>query len=184
MVDRLVLFYLGGHPDHRGRYLAEILQQDDLWFEITHDYIQWLFPNDAFSRVTPDAPTLNAEVREHFVSDTIIRSHVLASYRRFVAFLGVVSTPAGLEKAENWQQRKKDWFTEETHNCMRITRVLKCLCSIEMTNEANELFGFIEQLCREENDCGLSENTHAYWSSAVAPQGAAVRRPRRRRGRS
>ena len=183
MVDRLVLFYLGGHPDHRGRFLAEILQKDDFWFEVTHDHIQWLFPNDTFSRVVPDAPTLTAEVREYFVSDTIIRSHILASYRRFIAFLGLSESTAGLVKAENWAQRKGEWFTEETHNCMRITRVLKCLCAIEMLSEANQLFACIESLCSQEEDCGLSPKTREYWRSAVAQQGAAVRRPRLRRGR-
>ncbi len=43
-MNRLLAFCYGSHPDHRGRMLAEILKQDDLWFELTHDCIQWLFP--------------------------------------------------------------------------------------------------------------------------------------------
>ena len=44
-MSQLLRFYSGSHPDHRGRMLAEILKQDDLWLELTHDYIQWLFPS-------------------------------------------------------------------------------------------------------------------------------------------
>lgn len=36
-MNRLLGFYYGGFPDHRGRFLAEITRQDDLWLEVTHD---------------------------------------------------------------------------------------------------------------------------------------------------
>lgn len=42
---RLVLFTLGEGTDHRGRLIIQ-----DVWafpdeaFEVTHDYVQWLFP--------------------------------------------------------------------------------------------------------------------------------------------
>jgi hypothetical protein len=42
-MNQLLAFYLGTGPDHRGRTLAEILRQDDLWFEITHDSFNGCF---------------------------------------------------------------------------------------------------------------------------------------------
>jgi len=183
MADPLVLFYFGSHPDHRGRYLSEILEQDDLWFEVTHDHIQWLFPNADFSRVAPDAPTLTGEVRAIFVSDSLIRAHSTASYIRMLAFLGLRRTEGGVAKAENWPHRKKDWFTEDTHNSWRITRVLKFLCAIEMRKQAEEFAACLCRLCAEEQDCGISPDTKRYWREAIAQQQVPVGRPRLRRGR-
>lgn len=36
----LVQFYRGTHPDDQGRFLVDILRQDDDWLERTHDNIQ------------------------------------------------------------------------------------------------------------------------------------------------
>jgi hypothetical protein len=35
-MNKLLAFYSGGAPDDRGRLLAEITRQDDLWLEVTH----------------------------------------------------------------------------------------------------------------------------------------------------
>ena len=58
-MNQLLAFYLGTGTDHRGRTLAEILRQDDLWFEITHDFIQWLFPLNELSRASLHAPLVD-----------------------------------------------------------------------------------------------------------------------------
>ena len=54
----LVAFNLGEAPDHRGRFVGEILQQDDDWLEATHDYIQWLFPLREPSQAVPGSPVV------------------------------------------------------------------------------------------------------------------------------
>ena len=43
-VNRIIGFYSGTEPDHRGRYLHEIQRWSDDQLEKVHDYIQWLFP--------------------------------------------------------------------------------------------------------------------------------------------
>jgi hypothetical protein len=78
----LVLFYLGSHPDYRGRYLAEILSQSDDWLEYTHDYIQWLFPNKRLSGVLPNAPLLDKAMIELFCNDSLLQDHLQASLNR------------------------------------------------------------------------------------------------------
>lgn len=47
-MNQLLSFYYGSHPDHRGRMLAEIVQQDDDGIEQAHDFIQWLFLSEIF----------------------------------------------------------------------------------------------------------------------------------------
>lgn len=100
-MNRLILFYLASHPDNRGRFLSEILEQDDFWLESCHDYIQWLFPTREFSRVTPDAPTISKEVEEAFVGDELLQNHLRASYRRILSFYGLTVSGTKIVRAEN-----------------------------------------------------------------------------------
>jgi len=72
MNSPLVMFYLGSHPDHRGWLLSEILDQDDLWLEATHDFIQWLFPNREPSRVNAHAPILTSGVIAAFLEASAV----------------------------------------------------------------------------------------------------------------
>ena len=65
-MNPLLAFYLGSHPDDRGRMLDEILRQDDFWLEVTHDYVQWLFPLDEVSRANARAPLVDGPTRDHF----------------------------------------------------------------------------------------------------------------------
>ncbi len=88
-MNPLILFYIGSHSDSRGRFLSEILEQDDVWFEVTHDYIQWLFPTKEKSRVTPGAPTITKEIKDEFLNDEILRSHLRASFNRILEFYGL-----------------------------------------------------------------------------------------------
>jgi hypothetical protein len=166
-VNPLILFYLGSHPDDQGRFLSDILQQDDLWFEICHDYIQWLFPNKLASRVTPDAPTINSAVEKAFLEDDLLRNHLTASFHRMLSFYGLKRTEEEIAKAENWNSGKGNWFTQNSHNNLRITRILKCLMTLGLKSEAVK---FHEALCRlqqSESDCGIDAKAYKFWAEAV-----------------
>jgi hypothetical protein len=82
----LLAFYLGTHPDHRGRLLAEILRQDDDWLESTHDFIQWLFPLPEASGAWPGAPRLDRDTQQTFLGDELLRRHQRAAYLRMLGF--------------------------------------------------------------------------------------------------
>ena len=166
-MNPLILFYIGSHPDSRGRLLAEILEQDDYWFEATHDYIQWLFPNEDKSRVTPMAPTITKEIKVEFHKDEILQQHLKASFCRMLAFYGLAKTVNGVEKSANWETRKLNWFTKDTHNNLRITRILKCLCSLGLKDEAKQLYNELVVLTSREQDCGIGQAAKQYWSEAI-----------------
>ena len=72
-MNQLLAFYHGTGTDHRGRTLAEILRQDDLWFEITHDFIQWLFPLNELSRASLHAPLVDGATLHAFQADPLLR---------------------------------------------------------------------------------------------------------------
>ena len=148
--------------------LAEMLKQDDHWLEVCHNYIQWLFPTKEFSRVTPDAPILDKQTIEAFRMDELLRNHLRAALIRILGFYGLKLTPAGVIKGPNWEARKSNWFTENTHNSLRITRILKCLNSLGLEIEAKAFQSGLRLLCASEPDCGIDKIAMQFWLHAVS----------------
>lgn len=169
-MNALLTFYVGGTPDARGRLLAEITRQDDDWLEMTHDYIQWLFPLEEPSRVTPWAPTVTREVREAFHQDELLRRHLKASFLRMLRFYGLAYRDGQIAQGTNWQERKHDWFTEPTHNNLRITRILKSLALLGLRPLAEDFLGALDSLRVTEPDCGVGEKAFRYWRAALVPE--------------
>jgi len=164
----LLAFYLGSHPDDRGRMLAEILRQDALWLELTHDYIQWLFPLPEPSRVNKEAPLVDAATSTLFRQDALLRRHLMASYLRMLSFYGLKRDADGaVVKAPNWNERKSDWFTDNSHNSLRITRILKCLMLLGLAVEAGHFQRALAKLCVEELDAGVNATSQAFWRQSV-----------------
>ena len=167
-MNRLIGFYLGSHPDDQRRMLAEVLRQDDLWLERTHDYIQWLFPLAEPSRVNPDAPLVDAATAATFRQDALLRRHLMASYLRMLNFYGLRREADGaVVKGPNWNERKTDWFTDDSHNSLRITRILKCLKLLGLEEEARHFQRALATLCVEEPDAGINSTSQAFWRQSV-----------------
>lgn len=166
-MSQLLRFYIGSHPDHQGRMLAEILRQDDLWLELTHDYIQWLFPLADLSRASSHAPLLDKTTVEAFATDEVLRQHMRAAFVRMLRFYGLKASPAGVHKTENWHERKAEWFLEPTHNSLRLTRMMKSLVALGFRWEALALQGALLTLCATEQDCGIDATAQQFWREAV-----------------
>ena len=166
-MSQLLRFYSGSHPDHRGRMLAEILRQDDDWLELTHDYIQWLFPLPDLSRASSNAPLLDAATVEAFKQDDSLRNHMRAAFVRMLAFYGMRVTREGVTKAANWNARKAEWFTTNTHNSLRLTRMLKSLHALGFTWEACALYSTLDALCTNEPGCGIDATARRFWKEAI-----------------
>ena len=164
----LLAFYLGSHPDHRGRMLAEIVRQDDDWLEFTHDYIQWLFPLTEHSRVTPGAPILLPADLKAFRSDPLLRDHMLVAFRRMLSFYGLTLGNGRVSKSPNWALRHRNWFTEPTHNNLRITRILKSLMLLGLETEARAFHACLRELCTTEVECAVPAASQAFWAQAVS----------------
>ena len=166
-MSQLLRFYCGTHPDHRGRMLAEILRQDDDWLEITHDYIQWLFPLADLSRASRNAPLLDVATVEAFKHDESLRSHMRAAFIRMLAFFGLSVNREGIKKDATWDARKTEWFTTNTHNSLRLTRMLKSLQALGFVWEAAELQRALLELCVTEPDCGIDATARQFWKDAL-----------------
>ena len=147
--------------------LAEVLKQDDDWLEMTHDYIQWLFPLADLSRATLNAPLLDGATIDAFRTDEQLRNHMRASFVRMLQFFGLGISRDGITKASNWDNRKKEWFTTNTHNSLRLTRMLKSLNALGFTWEARTLQCALEGLCTTEPDCGIDATSRRFWKEAI-----------------
>ena len=166
-MNALVQFYRGTHPDDQGRYLADILRQDDVWLERTHDYIQWVFPTRERSMFTPAAPITDGEVQQEFDQDAALREQLRVSFHRILAFYGLEYAESEIRKSGNWDICKHNWFRQETHNNLRITRILKCLTILGLGKEADDFYAALLKLRETERDCGVGGTAFRFWAEAV-----------------
>ena len=87
--SRIIAFYSGTEPDHRGRYLHEIQQWPDDQLEAVHDYIQWLFPLPEPSGFNLAAPVLNRESIQEFRTRPEFQEKLRVSFLRMMNFYGL-----------------------------------------------------------------------------------------------
>ena len=98
----------------------------------------------------------------------MLRQHLLASYQRMLAFFGLRRLPAGdVVKSPAWDERKREWFTHDSHNSLRITRMLKSLALLGLEDEALAFQRALADLCASEKDCQVNKTSQAFWQEAV-----------------
>lgn len=167
MHHQLVAFYLGTAPDSEGRMLAGILGQDDHWLERTHNYVQWLFPLTEPSRWNPYAPLVDDAAAQAFRATQELRANFMAAHVRMLAFYGLQRAPDGtVSTAPNWAARKQ-WFTRDGHNSLRLTRIIKSLVLLGLEDDARALQRALADLCVTEPECGITSTTRGYWRDAL-----------------
>jgi len=171
-MTQLLYFYYGGHPDHRGRTLAEILRQDNHWLEYTHDYIQWLFPLETPSLANRNAPLLTRRDIQTFHEDQLLRRHMTASFHRMLNFFGLEWSGDSVEKGENWAMRRREWFDVDTHNSLRISRMIESMYMLSLGQCAGAFASEVLTLCEEESQCGISAKSQGIWLSLHSKYGA------------
>jgi hypothetical protein len=165
----LVGFYRGD-PDDAGRTLELILSWDDETLEDCHDYIQWLFPLTERSAANPAAPTLTPEEIDAFRSEPELRSGLLRSFRRMLAFYGLEveqeETPEPTVRVSASFREQGIWLSRP-HNFLRLTRILRSLCLLGLPAHARALFGALSHIY-DEHRGRIGERTYGYWIAAVA----------------
>lgn len=137
--------------------LAEVLRQDDDWFDACHNYIQWLFPTREYSRVTPDAPVLEMVTIDAFLSDSLLRQHLRAAFNRILSFYGLAPTASGIVKRLNWGERKSNW----------LTRTLKSLFALGLEADAKAFQSALKHLYETEADRGVALVSVKFWMDAL-----------------
>ncbi|XP_073463592.1 uncharacterized protein [Aquarana catesbeiana] len=96
--------------------------------ESNHSYIQWLFPLREPGMNNRAKPLTEKEMEE-MKKDEAVMQRLLQSYKLMLGFYGIelVDSKTGkVARADNWKERFSNLNTN-THNNLKITRILKCL---------------------------------------------------------
>lgn len=171
--DPIVTFYLGRSKDSESRGLEEIWEWDNRELERTHEYIQWLFPLPNRSQFNPGAPTLTPETIDAFRNNDELRKRLRTSLQIMLKFYGLKSLVAEdgsieILRAPDFNARRLEWLTTGNHNFLRLTRILKSLRILGLSNWANALLACLEEICRAESG-KIGAETFAYWKAAANP---------------
>ena len=175
--SRIIGFYNGPQPDHRGRYLHEIQRWPDDQLESVHDYIQWLFPLPERSGFNAAAPVLTRECIQEFRSRPDLQQNLLASFLRLANFYGFtvrVGKHITVTRAPNFAAKATGWLSPGNHNHLRITRILRCLTVLGLEAEAKAFLECLAEIYEDEQNKPLpaiSDETMLYWREAVGNAG-------------
>jgi hypothetical protein len=172
--SRIIGFYSGTEPDHRGRYVHEIQLWADDQLECVHDYVQWLFPLTEPSGFNTAAPVLTRESVQEFRTRPELQQQLRSSFLRMMTFYGFEARSGDditLTRAPNFAAKAAGWLSPSNHNHLRITRILRCLTVLGLEAEAKAFFGCLSEIYENEQNKpvpAISDETMLYWKEAVA----------------
>jgi hypothetical protein len=175
MNSRIIGFYGGTGPDHRGRYLHEIQQWDDDQLETVHDYIQWLFPLPEPSGFNAAAPILTRESMQEFLTRPELQQKLRVSLLLMLNFYGLEARSGGqvtVTRSPNFATKATGWLSPGNHNHLRITRILRCLTLLGLEAEAKAFCDCLSEIYEDDQNKPLpvlSDETMLYWRRAVEP---------------
>ncbi|KAL2069803.1 hypothetical protein VTL71DRAFT_14482 [Oculimacula yallundae] len=163
----IITFYEGTDPDHRGRYLSDILTWNSSKLESAHDYIQIVFPLPEESGVQFSAPTINRQVFDAFRARPELRDRLRDSFKKILWFYGfeLIGSENGskVQKGSNWGDYFKHWDVQFDHNHLRITRIIRCLRVLGLEHEAQSFYTALES-----NVQRVSPRSRDYWRRAAS----------------
>jgi len=166
-MSQIVEFYAERGADGAGRTLRELWSWDDEELELTHDFIQWLFPLPEPSRFNPDAPLLSDADIAAFKASDALRVNLRRSFDRIMRFLGLQVTEQGeVVEGPNFAERVPDAWESPNHNWLRITRILRCLKLCGLHDESQQLFRRLETL-QSSGKYPIDAETSWYWKNAA-----------------
>lgn len=161
---QVVEFYRGERGNQNGDKLEDILKWTNGQLEMDHDYVQWMFPSNEMSMLNGEAPTLAKHESDIFKADPALQAKVKESLVRFLEFLDFKLTEDGETVKVDPKDENIPWWLRGAfnHNCLRMTRLLKCLRLTGLDRYAVAVYD-----CLREFKDKVSTNTWGYWHGAV-----------------
>lgn len=159
LTTELLAFY--GDEEGRtssGYTLEQILDWPDEDWEHQHDFIQWLFATDEPSKFNPESPVLDSATIARFNANPLLRHRLRRAFDRWLAFCGITRTDSGLA----FGKPNPDVWKHPNHNWLRITRVLRSLNLLGLSDEAQAFFALLTTT-RER----FAPTTWQYWARAA-----------------
>lgn len=161
---KLLNFLRGDISDDNGRYIYNILAFSRHQLEVTHNYIQWLFPIDSESSYAYSI-ILTEELAEEIKKDSVAMRNVELAYKCMLEFYGFrwdrKKNKVVKYNSEIWMRLK--WLNKGNHNFLRLTRIIRCLTLLGMHTEATELLTALTILSRKYK---CMRDSLKYWRNA------------------
>lgn len=155
----LLAFYGDEEGSNSSGYtLEQVLGWDDEDWEEGHDFVQWLFATDEPSMFNPDAPVLDTITIARFRADPLLRHRLRRAFDRWLSFCGITRTDDGLA----FDNPNPDVWNRPNHNWLRITRVLRSLNLLGLTDEAQAFFALLTTI-----RVRIDPTTWQYWERAA-----------------
>lgn len=162
--SNLLKFYRGEGVDSNGRSIQQLWCFSLEEKERCHDYIQWLFPLKKPSQYNQNAPLLDAKTIAAMRQDPLLMANIQRSFKEMLTFYGLRQKKNIIERAENFPERKRVWLTPNNHNHLRLTRILRCLTLLGLTQQAKALSSCLKLLAKDyPNDIG--KETVGIWGN-------------------
>ena len=137
--------------------------------EQNHSYIQWLFPIREEGMNDYSQPLMKHE-REIMREDDEIRQKIIQSYRLMLDFYGfelMNETTGEIKRNSNYKERFEN-LNYYSHNCLRITRILKCLGEVNLQNLQFEfVYTILKEIFEEKNLRNTKKSAITYWTFVV-----------------
>lgn len=161
MTYRLIDFYEGTGTTHAGLTWYDFINLSHEDLESKHDYIQWVFPNPNKSAFLKYAPVLT--IQQSYILRSVYSDKILTATDIMMDFYGLGGEVS--PRPEYWDR----WITENNHNFLRLTRIIKFL---SLTGFDREAFSLLHKLLilRESSPKYkeiITEETISYWKAAV-----------------
>ncbi|KAK6321583.1 hypothetical protein J4Q44_G00085590 [Coregonus suidteri] len=137
--------------------------------EEVHSYIQWLFPLQE-PGMNYQAKELTKKEIKAFREDGTAKQRLVTSYKLMLDFYGIELSndiTGEVKRANNWRERF-DNLERNTHNNLRITRILKCLGTLGFPHyQAPLVRFFLEQTLVKGKLYNVKESALNYFIFAV-----------------
>jgi hypothetical protein len=175
--SRIIGFYSGTEPDHRGRYLHEIQQWADDQLQAVHDYIQLLFPLPEPSGFNAAAPVLTQKSMQEFRRRPELQQKLRVSFLRMMNFYGLEvrsGEQLTVTRAPNFAAKATIWLAPGNHNHLRITRILRCLSLLGLEAEAKAFLDCLAEIYKAELNKpvpAINDDTMLNWRGAASHLG-------------
>lgn len=143
--------------DDRGRMFDSVMCWSNFRLEITHDYIQAVFPTDEsskYTRLNEAAPKDISSLRQSEKAKDNIRK----AYLKMLCLWKLDG-----EKYKNIKIHRY-WNHANNHNHLRMTRVLKCFRLLQMNDELKDFSSRLTYLL-ERNGLKISKETERFWKA-------------------
>lgn len=159
---QLVSFLQGTGADNHHRSLKDMWFFDDYELENSHNYIQWMFPLDTISLYNPFAPFINKEKINEYQTE-LIQKNMKVSLDVMLCFYGFSWEDDRIVFLNCYKDKIMEWVYPNSHNYLRITRILKSLRLIGLQEYSSNFLEALESVYKlYPNEIGKSID---YWRS-------------------